>query len=295
MSKTLSETLETYLDNGNSGTIYSLGDEFGIIENPSFDILPNHPYRSPLAVAIFCTCGHASGRLNTKIYDIEEGAFFIVQQGHITELINISADFRAIYILMTQSFVESLGISNTFDLSSFITNSPYNRLEGRARQALEDYLNMCRNLLPEEQNPHRLEIVRLLTRAFFLGLGYFIHQMHTSEAPQGRKSELTSEFIALVEKNYRKHRDLRFYADVLGLTQKHISTVVKQSSGKSATEWIERYVILDATVQLVSTDRTIKEIAYDLNFPSQSFFGKYFCRVVGISPAVYRKQHRRQL
>ena len=68
--------------------------------------------------------------------------------------------------------------------------------------------------------------------------------------------------------------------------------VVKQSSGKSAMEWIEKYVILDATVQLTSTDRTIKEIAYDLHFPSQSFFGKYFCRVVGISPIAYRNKYR---
>ena len=88
----------------------------------------------------------------------------------------------------------------------------------------------------------------------------------------------------------REHRDLKFYADAMGLTPKHISTVVKASSGRSAVEWIERYVVLDAQTQLISTDRTIKEIAYDLNFPSQSFFGKYFCRVVGISPAAYRNR-----
>ena len=77
----------------------------------------------------------------------------------------------------------------------------------------------------------------------------------------------------------------------MGLTAKYLSTVVKQSSGKSAVEWIEKYVTLDAITQLTSTSRTIKEIAYDLNFPSQSFFGKYFCRVVGVSPAKYRSEH----
>jgi AraC-like DNA-binding protein len=77
------------------------------------------------------------------------------------------------------------------------------------------------------------------------------------------------------------------------LTPKHISLVVKRSSGKSATEWIEKYVILDAITQLTSTDKSIKEIAYNLGFPSQSFFGKYICRVVGTSPAEYRKAHKK--
>ncbi|MBO5234820.1 MAG: AraC family transcriptional regulator [Alistipes sp.] len=292
MAENLTAAIENYLDRQSHGNIFSIDDEFGFIENPSFDILPNHPYRSPMAVAVFCTGGRASGRLNARSYNIEEGGFFIVQQGQITELLHTDNDFRAIYLLMTPSFTESLGIGNTFDLSTIIAEQPYIRLEGRAREALEGYLTMCRNLLPESSNPHRLEILRLLTRAFFLGLGYFVHNTKPSDGAQSRQSELTSEFIGLVEKHYRSHRNLRFYADKLGLTSKHISMVVKQSSGKSAMEWIEKYVILDATVQLTSTDRTIKEIAYDLHFPSQSFFGKYFCRVVGISPTAYRNKYR---
>lgn len=292
MAKNLSETINQYLDCGNSGSIYSIGDDFGIIDNPTFDILPNHLYRSPMAVAVFCSRGEATGRLNAKTYHIAEGGFFIVQQGQITELVDVSNDFSATYVLMTPHFTESLGIGNTFDLSTLIAEQPYILLEGRARIALEEYLSMCRNLIPEAQNPHRLEIVQLLTRAFFLGLGYFVHKSEAATAPRGRQAELTAEFIKLVEQNYREHRDLKFYADTLGLTPKHISTAVKLSSGKSAMEWIERYVILDASVQLASTERTIKEIAYDLNFPSQSFFGKYFCRVVGISPMAYRRKHR---
>jgi AraC-like DNA-binding protein len=59
-------------------------------------------------------------------------------------------------------------------------------------------------------------------------------------------------------------------------------------------EWIERYVTLDAIAQLTSTDRSIKYIAYDLNFPSLSFFGKYFTRVVGLSPSAYRAELKKQ-
>ena len=97
----------------------------------------------------------------------------------------------------------------------------------------------------------------------------------------------------MVEANYREHRDIGYYAERMRLTPKHLSTAVKQASGHSGVEWIERYVVLDAKTQLCTTERTVKQIAYDLNFPSQSFFGKYFSRIVGLSPAAYRRRHKR--
>ena len=214
----------------------------------------------------------------------------IVLPNQITELVDVSNDFQATYILMTDAFTEQLGVGNTFSLHSTISQCPHTNLTGRAKAAIEGYLSMCKGIIPEQRNPNRIEIVILLTRALFLGLGYFLHQTVSTES--NRQNEITAEFIRLVEQNYVLHRDLKFYAEQLSLTPKHISLVVKRSSGKSATEWIEKYVTLDAISQLTSTDKSIKEIAYDLGFPSQSFFGKYFCRVVGISPSEYRKGHK---
>ena len=293
MSATLATTISGYLSSGHQGVAYSIGDEISIIENPSFDILPNHPYRSPLVAAVYCQAGSGRGRVNAKTYNIEPGGFLIVLPGQITEMVNVSEDFRAVYVLMSEHFTESLSIGNTFDLRNIVAENPYTLLEERARQAFEGYLSMCMNIMPIEQHPHRLEILRLITRAFFLGMGYFLHDQHCDDRVQTRQESITSEFIRLVEDNYRAKRDLVFYAKRMGLTSKYLSTVVKASSGKSAVGWIERYVTLDAITQLTSTERTIKQIAYDLNFPSQSFFGKYFARVVGVSPQAYRAKHRR--
>lgn len=68
----------------------------------------------------------------------------------------------------------------------------------------------------------------------------------------------------------------------------HLSSVVKKTSGKTPLEWIENYVILDAKAQLSSTMNTVQQIAWNLNFPSQSFFGRYFKRIIGMSPSDYR-------
>ena len=116
MSATLAKTIGGYISAGHQGVAYSVGDEISIIDNPSFDILPNHPYRSPLVVAVYCQQGSGQGRINAKTYNLEPGGFFIILPGQITEMVDVSEDFRAIYVLMSEHFTESLSIGNTFDL-----------------------------------------------------------------------------------------------------------------------------------------------------------------------------------
>jgi AraC-like DNA-binding protein len=100
------------------------------------------------------------------------------------------------------------------------------------------------------------------------------------------------QFLQLVKLHYREHREVGFYADKMNLTAKYMTTLVKKASGKPAIQWIEDYVILDAKAQLSSTVNTVQQIAFDLNFPSQSLFGRYFKRAVGMSPSDYRSSLR---
>ncbi len=99
-------------------------------------------------------------------------------------------------------------------------------------------------------------------------------------------------FLTLVKAHYKEHRDVEHYANLLHMTAKYMSTLVKSASGKSALQWIEEYVILDAKMQLASSLNSVQQIAYDLNFPTQSFFGRYFKRATGMSPSAYRKAAR---
>ena len=73
------------------------------------------------------------------------------------------------------------------------------------------------------------------------------------------------------------------------ITPKYLSSIVKDVSGKNAGEWITEYVILEAKVLLKSSKMDVQGIAYKLNFPNQSFFGKYFKQKTGMTPGQYRK------
>jgi AraC-like DNA-binding protein len=131
-------------------------------------------------------------------------------------------------------------------------------------------------------------MVKHLTLAFYYALTYQSHIL-SGEVQQSKQSILLERFMKLVQENFREQRDIGFYADKLCLTPKYLSKILKDNSGSSASEWIDNHVVLEAKALLKSTNMTIQQISEELNFPSQSFFGKYFKRVVGVSPKEYRE------
>ncbi len=109
-------------------------------------------------------------------------------------------------------------------------------------------------------------------------------------ARASRRDEIVARFLQGVQGNYRQHRDLGFYADLLGLSLKYMSHVIFEQTGRHPSQWIKDYVILDAKTMLRSRRYTVQQVAEELNFPNQSFFGKYFKEAVGVSPKKWVRQ-----
>ena len=88
-----------------------------------------------------------------------------------------------------------------------------------------------------------------------------------------RKKEICRELIQSITEHYKDERRAQFYADQLGISLQHLSTTVRQVTGKSVLDTIAYIVIMDAKAKLKGTNMTIQEIAYSLNFPSASLSG----------------------
>ncbi len=74
----------------------------------------------------------------------------------------------------------------------------------------------------------------------------------------------------------------------MGITPKYLSEVISTVSRRTPNEWIDKFVTTEIRNQLRHTNKKMSEIASDMNFPSQSFFGKYFKENVGVTPSDYR-------
>ncbi|MEG1645389.1 MAG: helix-turn-helix domain-containing protein [Alistipes sp.] len=93
----------------------------------------------------------------------------------------------------------------------------------------------------------------------------------------------------IVSTHFRKERRVEFYAAHFQLTPKYLSAIIAQRSHQSAAQWIDTYVVTEAKILLRTTTKSVKEIAEELNFSDQSFFGKYFLLHTGVRPSEYRK------
>ena len=151
-----------------------------------------------------------------------------------------------------------------------VKDNPVYKLKEKAQPLMKDYFE----LLLKTYEFYATKINRGITNHLFTGMLMGISSMYkdqTEDLSMLSKAELISKnFTQLVMQNYTMQRSVAWYAKRLGITQAHLSTIVKQST------------------QLKSTNLTIHDIAYTLNFTNMSFFGKYFKRHVGMSPQEYR-------
>ncbi|MBR1688102.1 MAG: helix-turn-helix transcriptional regulator [Prevotella sp.] len=111
-----------------------------------------------------------------------------------------------------------------------------------------------------------------------------------ANAHQSNERHIFDRFIQLVNCHAATEHRLAYYAHRMCITERYLSTVVKQASGNSAKEWIDRAVITEAKVMLKHSNQPVGQIADALAMPSSSFFCKYFKRLTGLTPQQYRAE-----
>ncbi len=148
-------------------------------------------------------------------------------------------------------------------------------------------LSLLVNAHPDNQEAHlgmAATIIHSFNRVFSL-----------NEATVGSKSTTTSQtifdrFIELVNQHCLQQHQLNFYAERMCITERYLGTVVRQTSGATAKEWIDKAIVTAAKVMLRHSNKQVVQISDSLNFPTPSFFCKYFKRLTGQTPQEYRNK-----
>ncbi|WP_051292782.1 helix-turn-helix domain-containing protein [Olivibacter sitiensis] len=246
-----------------------------------------HPLKTDCTICCICLKGELKGKIDLKEYSVQAPALAISLPGQILEHESCSDDFHGILIYMTQRFTEKFNLLLGHSISTAIKNRPYMALRNEELQSITAYCKTVRKVIRTDDNPHRLQIITHLTIAYFYGIGYFLHKS-IKDVHLSKDKDIADRFLQKVRQHYKTERKVEYYAVQLQLSANYLSHVVKDVTGRTAGEWIDDYVALEAKALLKSTNMTIQQIADELNFPSQSFFGKFFKRVVGVAPKYYR-------
>ena len=146
------------------------------------------------------------------------------------------------------------------------------------------------SLLQSDVAYKREAVLSALSSFFYILLGAWASEstVQKSESLSNRSKVIFDKFMRLVMEYHTQYRGVGFYAEKLCLTPKYLSKIIKTASGRSAPEWIDSYVILEAKNLLKHSSTPIKEIVYKLHFPNQSVFYKFFKAHTGMTPTEYR-------
>jgi AraC-like DNA-binding protein len=269
--------------------VYHLGNELLIADH--FDVKRVFPpyFRTAMPVCIFLKKGYLRGRCNLMDIEAMAPCMSILLPDQILEFTESSEDLEGMVVLMSERFTDRLNIKVDFDLMQTFQSQRVIPLNEEALATMLQFCEMVKRLSQFPDHPFLMETAVNLTRAFFFGAGYFFHQ-RPETVTHSRGEQLVDRFLKLVQMHCRKERQLDFYAQELCISSKYLAATVKTVTGKTAGDWIEDYVMLEAKAMLTNTDMTISQISDHLHFPDTSTFGKYFRRHTGLSPKEFKKQ-----
>lgn len=249
--------------------------------------------------AVFCSKGSVTVTSNLKHCVIESQTLFVCPPRTIVQ-VESQEEASIHFILCEEEFLSRIQIDlkQMMHLFMAVRENPCLPL---SREERDEIIRSQSEIAAEWRSGRRDPLSKEIMRTLFRTLAYRLCRLIDNRIGEGHKSLETEEnplrkrnnayfntFIEELSKHYMHARNVGFYAERLHLTPKYLTTLLRTTTGRTATEWIDEYVVLEAKNLLKHSPMNIQEIAYYLNFSNQSFFGKYFKQHTGITPTAYR-------
>jgi len=267
--------------------IYNTKEEF--FESPF-----SYPFRSESYTVLLVHSGEITMQFNLAKHHLETDDIVFISPHNIINVIEIKNSVVMMGVSFTLNFaLENSMNKNEMDAFDFFASKSVPHLKLKSDEV--SHIKMLIELLHKKNtqiNPfHGKEI---LTHSFNL-LMYELASIYREsnsdvKVKMTRKEELTSKFFKLLEENFITERKVKFYSDALFMTAGHLSKILKEVSGKTTGELIDTAIITEARILLANPSLSIAQIAEELNFSDQSFFGKFFKKHMELSPSEYRKK-----
>lgn len=285
------------LDINNTETleIYVLGDDFKFYQNLKYLPLTSYPSNIQSALIVYSLRGKAKLTVHEDVHWIQPKELIILLPGQFVSFSDPSEDFLTVTMVISSSlFSDALSGAPRFSPHFFFymrNHYWYSQTESDVLR-IYNFLGMIKGKVTS-LDIYRRELIVHLLRYLYLELfnAYQKEATLKTDRKDIRKEELANKFFELIMKHFKENKDVAFYADKLCITSKYLTMVIKETSGKSAKDWIVEYVILEIKTLLKNTNMNIQEIAIRTNFANQSSLGRFFRKHTGMSLSQYRMSH----
>lgn len=251
----------------------------------------------------FFLCEQGTVRLlqNNHIHELQAGDVYIHTPSSFVHLLSHSRDVKGIIVKTTLDVV--LPLLSKINLRSLmmLRSAPCFRLSPGQRRSIESFTQLA-----SEKYDHYMQctagilrdvlyhqLIALSEAYAFELVKCYMEGRPDMQPPVSRRSDVFQNFMLSLTRNFRRERGARFYAEEQHISTRYMCALIKEESGTSVSEWVAEYVIAHSRQLLAYSNKSVKQIAQELNFPDQSFFGKYFKQHTGLSPKEFRKRKKR--
>lgn len=278
-------------------TVYEDGD---IVIWDNINELPQeqNTIKVNVFLVVLCLEGKIAVNVNTKNYVLHASELLCCMPNSVLNDIMISPDFKGnIMCFSRRIMLEGMRMDNEIWKKAFqLRENPVIHCDDESVALFKEYKNMISLRNKTQSRPYSKEVITSLARAAIFEILAELHKYANSPGGEmlQQKDVLFKSFIELLSSCEVKSRSVVWYAERLFITPKYLSAVCKTVSGRTASDWIKEYVMMDVCYQLEYSSRTIKEVSEYLEFPNISFFGKYVKAHTGFNPTAYRKLLRKK-
>lgn len=255
-----------------------------------------YPTRLDAFAIIFCSKGSITFTSGLQRHTLGEKTLFVPLPGSIVQVETIREEASVHALICEEEFINRINIDLRLLARLFlgVKRRPCLPLSETEWTGITDSFDEIGSEgVFQSDDIYSVEVLRSMIRTLAYKVCRIIaRHIEINEAPatssRSRNEEYFNEFMSVLAKHYMQQRTVGFYAGLLNLTPKYLTTIIRKTSGRTAVQWIDDYVVLEAKNLLKYSTMSIQEIAYYLNFPNQSFFGKYFKNHTGMTPTAYR-------
>lgn len=261
-------------------------------------------FSEPVRVSGIAIClllrGNLTLEINTQLIELSPISIFAFSESSMIRVRDVDrSDIDAYLLLLSAEFVRDLHIEHQ---SIRLDIPPDGQMKPVIDNLTENEITMLselmdllyRNAVVNPESPFTHNVSKSIIQALVYQLFQIKHDhmktvINTSDKPINRRIGYVNDFMHLVKTHYSKERSLQFYADHLFISPKYLSRIIKEITGRSAADWIDTLVLQEAKNMLRFSGKSIQQVAYALNFPTQSSFGKFFKHLTGMSPSEYQQ------
>jgi AraC-like DNA-binding protein len=266
-----------------------LAERFRLLSLPEFgEKFKRNPLRAAGYYVLWVEAGEGGLQLDYFTHALRPGMLLLINEGRVVQA---SLDQSAGKVLFfTEQFLPLSGEGARHGLEQVLYNyfchTPFVHLDAARRGRLGQ------TLLDLEEEYGRQDPQEELLRAYLKILLLHYQRLIKEDAQAPAQSGRYERVIALrqdIEQHFKRHREAAFYARHQAITPKQLNKISQMALGKTVTELVHERLLLEAKRMLHFTDRSVKEIAYELGFADPAYFFRFFKRQALHTPEDFRR------